>query len=779
MFCHDKNRRKGKDKWNKKALSAGELPRLTYCPPVHRLLLSPPTPCYEGVMTLGHLSRSGGTATAGGTLTTEQFIADLERTAKRVLRDTNRKRQLQDRARKAHSVSSASSPTKSKDLESSSEYATSSGIETSSLASSSMSSSKELRSLRAGKALPPVSVRKKTSLAPPKQKIYDKLTESPFLSTAAKEEGALEQILDSGKGARPSSPVKPGKARSRSEEGYESEFQLKLSATDALAGRKQGSGKNYMRPKKEAAIVSEAQGPISFSHDGIRSKHRGEVEREEAWKANQRMLQLSKFAVGDMIPTPVIDRHPIVKMLLECAALENSRAKQRSAEDNSKVTYSYDLHELWLTNVEHLKEHRQSLGGVDGDDDGGQAVESGDGGLEGRRDRKALANMHSQIQSVSLKRAMQGAFYARAQAPPQLEGVPNFVPAPRAQREAPVKEPSLSMQVCGVTIPTESDDHPSVGSIPGASDVGRSGLWWRYKWDQERTQACGMFYRALSGASFESVHVRINLALDTPWLIEPVLAVVDPSHRPAKSPHQLVDCAPPTTAAAMCAELCVLHNEVCQRLSAPIVVLEELAQAGVDFISLESASPLSQLVRHKPEFTKHGFRQHTVVHTLNVHPELESVVFGISKQAATPNAPAVIPRNVWVDSIGELRELTRRRTPRDFKYMLVNTNHHGANEPIRFTIQMRNSQFYRALMSTYSSYEKQCAQIQELRDFQAKQAALDEKIAQAETILKQRKWDDEAMVRKQQQREVDRKLVKVMWHLGFGFSREACNEARD
>jgi hypothetical protein len=715
-------------------------------------------------MTLGQLSRSGGAAT-GGAVTTEQFIADLERTAKRVLRDANRKRQLSDRARRAGSVSSSSSPTRSKDLDSSSDYGTGSGMDTSSLASSSMSSSKELRSLRAGKALPPVSVRKKTSLAPAKQKIYDKLMESPFLSTTAKEEGALEQILDAGTSTRPSSPVKPGKAGTRAEEGYVSEFQLKLSATDALAGRTQGSGKKYMRPKKETGIVSEAQGPISFSHDGIRSKHRGEVEREEAWKANQRMLQLSKIAVGDMIPTPVIDRHPIVTMLLECAALENSRAKQRSAEDNSKVTYSYDLHELWLTNVEHLKEHRQSLGGADGPEDG-ETPESGDGGLGGRRDRKALANMQSQIQSVSLKRAMQGAFYARAQAPPQLEDVPNFVPAPRTQREAPAKEPSLSMQVCGVRIPTENDD-PSAGSIPGASDVGRSGLWWRYKWDQERTHACGMFYRALSGASFESVHVRVNLALDTPWLIEPIFAVVDPSHRPSKSPHELVDYPPPTTAAAMCPELCVLHNQVCQRLPPPIVVLEELAEAGVDFVSLESASPLSQLVRHKPEFTEHGFRQHTVAHTLSVRPELESVVFGISKQAATPNAPAVVPRNVWVDSIGELRELTRRRTPRDFKHMLVNTNHHGANEPIRFTIQMRNSQFYRAVMSTYSSYEKQCAQIQELRDFQAKQAALDEKIAQAEMILKQRKWEDEAVARKQQQRELDRKLAKV--RLSFGF----------
>jgi len=74
-----------------------------------------------------------------------------------------------------------------------------------------------------------------------------------------------------------------------------------------------------------------------------------------------------------------------------------------------------DVQELWLTNLEHLKEHDPkniSRGKVNEDDH----VESG---LSNRRDVKAIENMHCQIQSVSQKRAFERAYHT-ARLPPVM-----------------------------------------------------------------------------------------------------------------------------------------------------------------------------------------------------------------------------------------------------------------------------------------------------------------------------------------------------------------------
>ena len=80
-----------------------------------------------------------------------------------------------------------------------------------------------------------------------------------------------------------------------------------------------------------------------------------------------------------------------------------------------------DVQELWLTNLGHLKEHNpknmytteskpasysRSPGMSDSED-----RESGDNGLANRRGKKAIESMHSQIQSVSQKRAFEKAYH--------------------------------------------------------------------------------------------------------------------------------------------------------------------------------------------------------------------------------------------------------------------------------------------------------------------------------------------------------------------------------
>ena len=87
-----------------------------------------------------------------------------------------------------------------------------------------------------------------------------------------------------------------------------------------------------------------------------------------------------------------------------------------------------DVQELWLTNLGHLKEHNptnmytteskhtRSSGISDSEE-----RELGDNGLANRRDKKAIESMHSQIQSVSQKRAFERAYHT-TRLPPVMVG---------------------------------------------------------------------------------------------------------------------------------------------------------------------------------------------------------------------------------------------------------------------------------------------------------------------------------------------------------------------
>lgn len=89
-----------------------------------------------------------------------------------------------------------------------------------------------------------------------------------------------------------------------------------------------------------------------------------------------------------------------------------------------------DVQELWLTNLEHLKEHNpkylftspvkpstDKIGGTklfsleEEGDPTKTGSDKGNSGLANRRDKKAIESMQSQIQSVSQKRAFEKAYH--------------------------------------------------------------------------------------------------------------------------------------------------------------------------------------------------------------------------------------------------------------------------------------------------------------------------------------------------------------------------------
>jgi hypothetical protein len=74
----------------------------------------------------------------------------------------------------------------------------------------------------------------------------------------------------------------------------------------------------------------------------------------------------------------------------------------------------------------------------------------------------------------------------------------------------------------------------------------------------------------------------------------------------------------------------------------------------------------------------------------------------------------------------------RPRAPKDYHYILVQTEHSGSNEPTRYTTRMRADKMVGLTSSAFSTYEESYAAIQELRDIFNKQVALDAKIEKVE-----------------------------------------------
>jgi hypothetical protein len=221
-------------------------------------------------------------------------------------------------------------------------------------------------------------------------------------------------------------------------------------------------------------IAAELQGPTSWSGQDIGVKYRGEVEREAAWRA---YVQASKAAAqihdasSVYFATPTVARHQLYVMLDRIVANENERSLIRARQRGNMRRFVLDIHQIWLTNLEHVREHRllddAEMGGdalsagagvgpnpqtasnpnavlslrIDDDDDSGGGRGEGEGeggfamdassrggassaemslmstrllnmvppdrGLERRRDKEAIVNMSSQIQSVAPERTWQ------------------------------------------------------------------------------------------------------------------------------------------------------------------------------------------------------------------------------------------------------------------------------------------------------------------------------------------------------------------------------------
>jgi hypothetical protein len=161
------------------------------------------------------------------------------------------------------------------------------------------------------------------------------------------------------------------------------------------------------KEKEREKLKKEKQGPVDWSHLGIKLKYRGEHERENAWlewKKNDPEALSTLFK-----PILKIERHPIVERFWHCLRLENVNSNERTRSRLLMKKFVLDVQEIWLSNLEHLKEHNPKVSLTE-DEVEEQNYSRGEG-LAYRRDVKGIKTYQHQIQSVSQKRIFTKAFH--------------------------------------------------------------------------------------------------------------------------------------------------------------------------------------------------------------------------------------------------------------------------------------------------------------------------------------------------------------------------------
>ena len=208
-------------------------------------------------------------------------------------------------------------------------------------------------------------------------------------------------------------------------------------------------------------IQLESMGPVSWSSDDIRMKWRDETEREKAWK----MSRAAKIAAEEMqekhnyiVPHVELHRHPIHTHYWSYLKLENEMASKRSLLRAKNRRFALDVHTVWLTNLPHLPEFQSGLELYP------EPVKERSRGLKGARDVDNIKKARSQVQSVSHKRVIQGAFFDEEERIWKTD-LTNLPPPPPTMFERPVSCPVITPLISNEAVSIEGSDHPLLLSI--------------------------------------------------------------------------------------------------------------------------------------------------------------------------------------------------------------------------------------------------------------------------------------------------------------------------
>ena len=263
---------------------------------------------------------------------------------------------------------------------------------------------------------------------------FDHLKDSPYRGLLASVESSLGHF--------------PQKKNTPS---YETSNAMKMQATAVLNRTKtnivpilqsQTIRGNKLKTK---ARLNESQGPIDWTLNSLRLKYRGESERERCWRQSQISAEKSQLLFetsSQVCPSVAVDRHPVVLKHAQLLKQANEDARSSIASRLLMKRFLCDVQEVWLSNILHFPEHRPSnsissssspsssspVAAIAKTSSSSAPVRRS---LRGRRDVAAISNMHSQIQSVSYKRAMKRAFITSPMEPPTVFLSDALLTAPR------------------------------------------------------------------------------------------------------------------------------------------------------------------------------------------------------------------------------------------------------------------------------------------------------------------------------------------------------------
>jgi hypothetical protein len=214
-------------------------------------------------------------------------------------------------------------------------------------------------------------------------------------------------------------------------------------------------------------VRNEKQGPIDWSHFGIKLKYRGEREREQLWvewKKNAALAMTMINSEGMVVPIVKVQRHPIIELYYDRLSIENNSSNERTKSRLLMKKFVLDVQEIWMSNLAHLKEHNTAFlttygskkienngnskpgsreqpgsSSIEEDEVEEQNFARGDG-LSYRRDVKEIKSYSHQIQSVSQKRIFTKAYHTAklpavnvmldyvASQPPIITGIKPIIP---------------------------------------------------------------------------------------------------------------------------------------------------------------------------------------------------------------------------------------------------------------------------------------------------------------------------------------------------------------
>ena len=188
-----------------------------------------------------------------------------------------------------------------------------------------------------------------------RNRVLEKIEASPFLSSSMNSVDILLARRQMRANDETNGPPK------------ETNWALRMRATDILSG-KQNSGATRILHEvdsKEKTTTTEPQGPIDWSSQALRVKYRGASQREAAWQAwkhaSAYSMQCLEEETGLVLPVAVVDRHPIFALFFKCIHEDNIRSLARSHARLKMKRFVQDVQEVWLSNLKHLREYQSTV----------------------------------------------------------------------------------------------------------------------------------------------------------------------------------------------------------------------------------------------------------------------------------------------------------------------------------------------------------------------------------------------------------------------------------